>query len=193
MRQCRCVLPLPHCGFRIDESGSQSAGAGGREERSVFCCLPPSAPASLPSQSAICNPQSAIASADELGLDAARDDAARRALVEQALDGAATALRVVERELVDPHRDEAVGQLRVHVARELHGVVERLAAVRERVADGLVQVAADPFDGLRAEVWPDTGAAHRQRQVSPSLPPLAEVNDLVQTELLVEELPLVYE
>src|ERR1043166_3490304 len=86
---------------------------------------------------------------DELGLAAARDDAARRALVEQALDGAATALRVVERELVDPHRDEAVGQLRVHVARELHGVVERLAAVFERVADGLVQGAADPFGGGR--------------------------------------------
>src|SRR2546423_1428362 len=119
--------------------------------------------------------------------------AALSPLVQEALDGPTPAIRVVERELVDPHRDEAVGQLRVHVARELHGVGERVAPVVERVAYGLVQVCGDASDGLRAEFASDTVSAHRQRQVCPLLPPLSEVYDLVQPELLVEELPLVYE
>src|ERR1044071_102767 len=107
------------------------------------------------------NPKSASRNLpDELGLDPARDDAALEALVEQALDGAAAALGVVERELVDPHPDEAVGQLRVHVARELHGVRERVAAVVERELDRLAQVVRDAADGLRPEVAADDVAAH---------------------------------
>src|SRR5947207_760608 len=130
---------------------------------------------------------------DEVGDNPARDDAALGPLVQEALDGPSPALGVVERELVDPHRDEAVGQLRVHVAGELHGVGERVAPVVERVAYGLVQVCGDAADGIGAEFAADTMSVHRQRQVCPLLPPLSEVYDLAQPELLVEELPLVYE
>src|SRR5919201_5721292 len=112
--------------------------------------------------------------ADEVGDNPARDDAASGALVEEELDGAPAPLRVVERELVDPHPDEAVGELRVHVARELHGVGQGVAAVFERVADGLVEVLGDAADHLRAEVAADTVSAHRQRQVGAALPPLPE-------------------
>src|ERR1044071_481507 len=83
------------------------------------------------------------ASLHELDFDAARDDARRRALVEQTLDGLAPACRVVERQLVDPHPDEAIRRLRVHVARELHGVLKRVGAVVERVADARVQALRD--------------------------------------------------
>src|ERR1044072_8325035 len=137
--------------------------------------------------------KSEVAGLNELRLDAVRNDAALEPLVEQALDGAAAALSIVERELVDPHPDEAVGQLWVHVARELHGVRERVAPVVERELNRLAQVVRDAPDGLWPEVAPDDVAAHRERQALLLLPPLAEVYDLLEPEPLVEELPLVDE
>src|SRR2546423_3742951 len=136
--------------------------------------------------------RSAIGLADEVGDNPVRDDAALGPLVQEALDGPSPALGVVERELVDPHRDEAVGQLRVHVAGELHSVGERVAPVVERVAYGLVQVCGDAADGLRAEFAADTVSAPPQPQGFPPPPPPSPGLRPVEPQPPGEELALVY-
>src|SRR5260370_41948241 len=79
------------------------------------------------------------ASADEVDVGAVGNDAAVEAHVQKPLDGISAVWTVVERALVDVHSDEAVGQRRVEVASELHGVGQGLFAVVEGVLDTVAQ------------------------------------------------------
>ena len=86
---------------------------------------------------------------------------------------------VVAGQLVDVHRDEAVGRLAVDPAPEPLGVLERLVAVVEPDADRLAEHRRDVAEPL-AEVPPRGVHAERQRQAGLLLPPDAEVEHLVQ-------------
>src|SRR5713226_4868218 len=62
-------------------------------------------------------------SVNKLHINGVRDNAALVAFAEQTAHGFAAAFAIIERQLVDPHRDEAIGQRGIHVARELHRVL----------------------------------------------------------------------
>ena len=64
-----------------------------------------------------------------------------RSAREELADRPAPFFAVIERPAVHVHPDKLVGQRRVHVARELHGVVERGLAMLERIADAFADHA----------------------------------------------------
>src|SRR5574341_152736 len=81
---------------------------------------------------------------DEVDAHALRDDAGLEAAIEEELNGAPAALAHLDRHLVHPHPDEAIGDARVHAAREAHRVLERLRSMRERVLDRLAHEPGEP-------------------------------------------------
>src|SRR5882762_7767349 len=87
---------------------------------------------------------------------------------------------IAERPVVDVHADKFIGELGVHFARELHGVVQGflavLQAVGNAVPDGLRDLTAD----LRAQRTSHGIASERKRQACFFLPPDAEIYDAVQ-------------
>src|SRR5262245_25754077 len=133
----------------------------------------------------------AFSGLDEVDGDLPGDDPRLVPAVEEELDRLAAALPHLDRHLVDPHADEAVRDARVHAAREAHSVLERLAAVRERVLDRLPHELREPLHQRLAEVAPHGVAAQRQRQPGLLLPPDAEVEHLRQPLPAVGELALV--
>ena len=68
---------------------------------------------------------------DELNINSVRNDAAPMAFGEQAAHGFTAAFAVIEREVVHPHRDKAIGERRIHLAGELHGVLQGVFAIIE--------------------------------------------------------------
>src|SRR5947208_4781910 len=110
---------------------------------------------------------------------------------EQTLNCFAPALAVIERELIYPHRDKTIRERGIQVARELHRILQGIFAVVERVLNALLQQPRNFFDSLSAKVAADGITAHRQRQtVRVFVPPLAEVENFVQTEIVIEKLAL---
>src|ERR1700733_14412917 len=71
------------------------------------------------------------------GRHKARGGSARQKLA----NGAASFLAVIERPIVDVHANELVGELRVHIAGKLHGVIERGLAMFEGVANAIADHA----------------------------------------------------
>src|SRR5712691_12067644 len=69
---------------------------------------------------------------DELDVNRVRNDAALVAFGEQAADSFAATFAVIERQIVHPHRDKAIRQRRIHVARELHRVLQSVFAIVDR-------------------------------------------------------------
>src|SRR6185369_3936859 len=55
----------------------------------------------------------------EIYLNLVRNDTFFKPLVQQTPDGLATALAVVQRQVVDPHCDKAVGNFRLHIPGKL--------------------------------------------------------------------------
>src|SRR4051812_29466917 len=113
------------------------------------------------------------------------------ALVEQQLDGAAAVFAVIERALVHVHADELVSQLRLEVACELHGVLQSLRTMIERVLNARAQRLADLRHRLFAQTAADGVAAERQRKSVLVSPPLSEIDDLVQPGFRERELAFV--
>ena len=122
-----------------------------------------------------------------------RDDAGFVALGEEAFDGFASPLTIVEREVVDPHRNESVRKLGLHVAGKLHGICECVFAIVHRVDDALVKVFRNPLHQFRPQIAADNIAAHRERKARFLMPPLAEIEHLIQTHLVIKELAFVYQ
>ena len=85
--------------------------------------------------------------ADEVDFGLVGNDAAVVAHFQELADGFAAVFAVVQCALVDVHADEAVGQSRVEIASELHGVVEGGFAVIEGVLDRVAEgVGGDELD-----------------------------------------------
>ena len=71
----------------------------------------------------------------------------------------------------------------------MHRVSQSIFAIVERVTDALFQQIGNFANRFRAEVAPNSVAAHRQRQsVCVLVPPLTEIKDFAQTKILIEEL-----
>src|SRR6476659_6929359 len=77
--------------------------------------------------------------ADELDLDGVVVGAEALGALQQLPHGLPALVAVVARQLVDVHTDEAVGELGVQPAAELHRVLHRLFAVVEAGLDRLAQ------------------------------------------------------
>src|SRR3954464_10695356 len=111
------------------------------------------------------------------------DDAGAVALVKKDFDGAAAIFPIIERALVHIHADEFVGKPGLKVTGELHGVLERLRTMVERVLNAGAQRFADLRHRFLAQAAADGIAAKRQREPVLLHPPLSEVDDLVQSRL----------
>ena len=69
--------------------------------------------------------------AGELDVDLMWNDAALVTFLQQTPHRFATALAVIECQVVDPHRDKAIGQRGIHFARKLHRVFQSIFAMIE--------------------------------------------------------------
>src|ERR1700751_991662 len=130
-------------------------------------------------------------SADEVDVDGMWDDSALVAEREEFADGFASVVAVVQGALVDVHSDEFVGEDRIEVAGELHGVFECFVAVFETVLDAVAQSVRDGEHEVFAEGAADGVASERKRQAGLFAPPLTEVDDFVQAAMRVGELAFV--
>ena len=77
---------------------------------------------------------------NEINLYFVRDDAGLVAFGEEAFDGFAAAIAVVEREVIDPHRDKAVCESGLHIACELHCIRQSVFAVVQRIDNRSVEM-----------------------------------------------------
>src|ERR1700760_5044394 len=116
------------------------------------------------------------------------DDAALVAELEQLADRLPAVLAIVQCALVYVHADEAVRQLRVEVAGELHRIGKRLFAMIECVLNAFAQRFGDDAHRLIAQAAANRVAAQRQWQPGLLAPPLAEVEHLLETAGRVSEL-----
>ena len=101
--------------------------------------------------------------------------------LQQLDDGFAAILAVIERALVDVHADELVGHLRIEIAGKLHGVLQRFLAIVQSVLNAVAQSRAAGVHQLRAQLAANGVAAQRQRQTGLIAPPLAHVQNAVQS------------
>src|SRR6185369_9182677 len=76
-------------------------------------------------------------SADELNVNFIWNDSALVAFGEQSVHGFPATVGVIEGQLIDPHGDEPVRQVRIHIAGKLHGVSQRVLTIVERVLNAL--------------------------------------------------------
>ena len=88
---------------------------------------------------------------DEVDVGLAGDDAALITHGEDLADGFAAVIAIVQCALVDVHADEAVGEIGIEVARELHGVLECGFAVVHGMLDAGAQSVSGDALHLGAE------------------------------------------
>src|SRR5207249_11403732 len=79
----------------------------------------------------------------ELDRDGVGDDSRLVAGGEEGLDGPLPAGAVIEREVVDVHADETIRERSLQAAAEVHGVGDRLLAVRQAEGEAFLEEAAD--------------------------------------------------
>src|SRR5437762_3330045 len=96
-----------------------------------------------------------------------------------------------ERPLVHVHADKLVGEFGFHVARELHGVFQRVFAMFKRVLDAFANRPGNQTANIRAKRFAHSVAAERKRHSCLFMPPDAEIQNFVQTHLWIEKLPFV--
>src|SRR3954462_12192612 len=103
----------------------------------------------------------------------------------------AAVFAIVERAPVHVHANEAVGELMVEIARELHSILERLLAMIQRVLNALPHRCSD----LRHQLWTeralDSISPQRQWQPGFAVPPFAKVEDLLHARLPKRKLAFV--
>src|SRR6266436_653947 len=87
---------------------------------------------------------------------------------------------VAERPIVDVHAHELVGEVGVHLAGELHGVVQSLFPVFQTVRNAVTNCLGDTATQLRAQCAANGVPSQRQRQTGLLLPPDAKIDHLVQ-------------
>src|SRR3954464_8079356 len=84
----------------------------------------------------------------------AGDDSSLVSHIQQAAYCLATFRSVVQRAFVHVHPDELIGQLRIDVARELHGVGQGLFTMVERVLNAVTQGSRNFGRQLRPQATP---------------------------------------
>ena len=121
----------------------------------------------------------------------AREDSGGGSAGNQFLNGLTALVAVTQSPLVDVHADELIGDIRFHVARELHGVFQGVFAMLEAVLDALADGLGDEAAKRDSERLANGVAAERERESGLLLPPDAEIQNFVKTELGKQELALV--
>src|ERR1700683_2793063 len=98
---------------------------------------------------------------------------------------------VIERSLVHVHPDKAVSSLRIKIAGKLHRVGQSLFAMLERILNAVAQRTVYGRNQLRAQRAANRVPSQRQRQARHFLPPFPQVNNAVQSRLVIGQLPFV--
>jgi len=143
------------------------------------------------SLSEIGRPKSLRHVAEELRRRRAGNQPGLKTSVEKLLHGGAAPLAISERPAIHVHAHELVGDIRIHVPRELHRVLERLRPMFEPVGHALPDGARDAPAHLRAQRPAYGIAAERQRQLRGIEPPLPQIHHALQTQLWEQKLPFV--
>src|SRR5438128_5430432 len=108
-------------------------------------------------------------------------------------DGSASELAIIASKLIHIHSNELTGELRVHVTRVGKRMTHCLVSMRQAIIDAF----ANNFAEIMADRCRDIFAHHistkRQWQASLSLPPFAEIEDLLKTRSRIGELSLVHD
>ena len=92
--------------------------------------------------------------------------------------------------MVHIHADELLRQRLFHVARKLHGIVQRFFAIVQRVLDAVAHQAAAFRLNVRIERAEQRVGAKGQRQIVRLFPPLAEIDNQVKAAFAVGQLRL---
>ena len=103
----------------------------------------------------------------------------------------AAARAEIERPIVHVHADEPVGLGAIQIAAILQSVVERFVAMLQAVRDAFLEQPVDVANGLGAQILAERVGAQRQRQAGFVVPPLAQIDDQLQTAIAVGQLPFV--
>jgi hypothetical protein len=119
------------------------------------------------------------------------NDAAIVAHLEKLVDGFAAVGTVVERALVDVHADEPVGEGRIEVPGELHGIGEGLFTIVQSVLDAIAECVGCAGERFRAKRAANGVAAEGEGKASLLAPPLAEVEEFNEAVVGVGELAFV--
>ena len=101
----------------------------------------------------------------------------------------AAARAEIERPIVYIHSDETVGLGAVEIAAVLQGVVQRFVAMFEPVVDAFLEQPVHVAHRRRAQVFANGVGPQRQRQAGLVVPPVAQVDDQLQTAIAIGELP----
>src|ERR1700744_3594368 len=128
---------------------------------------------------------------DEVDGGSLRNDAALVAHVEELANRRAAVVAIVDGPLVHIHADEAVGEIGIEVARELHRVLQRSFAMIPRVLNALPQRVCGDELNIATQRTADGVATERQRKPGLLEPPDTQVKDLRQAVAAGGELTLV--
>src|SRR6202167_2787504 len=110
---------------------------------------------------------------------------------EQFADGAASLFAIIQRPAIHVHSHEFVGQDRIHVTRKLQSIIQRGFAMFHSKGNAFANDTADLAPEIGAQLAPNSVCAKRQGQSRNLLPPLAEVNDAVESDLGEKQLAFV--
>src|SRR6267378_856567 len=111
--------------------------------------------------------------------------------IQQPPDRFPAVIPVVEGSLVDVHADEFVGELGIEVAGELHGIGECFVAMINCILDAVAQRLGNAGNRLGAKRSANRVSAERQGQAGYFLPPLAQIDDALQSRLAIRQLAFV--
>src|SRR5258708_6905765 len=98
---------------------------------------------------------------------------------------------VAERTSVPVHAYKFIGEFRIHLARELHRVIQSFLAMLEAVGNTVAYGFGDQAAHIRTERAAHRVAAKRQGKIRKLLPPDTEIDHFVQSELRDRELTFV--
>jgi hypothetical protein len=119
--------------------------------------------------------------ADKFNFDPVRDYAGFKSEIKQLLRGHRDLLSGIDCIVIHVHADELLGQGLLHVASELHRVVQSLVGVVESVLNAFAHQAAAFALDLRIERPKQRVRAEGQGKVIGLLPPTAKVQNVVET------------
>src|SRR5207302_10992577 len=105
----------------------------------------------------------------------------------------ATSLAVAKCPTVYIHPDKLIRQLRIHIARELHGVMQRFLSMFESVCHALADGPRNLSSGLRSQRTPHGIASQRPWQLRRLQPPLTQVHHAMKSQFRELQLSLMDE
>lgn len=128
---------------------------------------------------------------DKLQIGDRWDEVSFGRFLEELADGFPTDLPIIDREFIDVHPDELIGQRRVQVAGMSQTVGDGRGAVGKPVGNAFAEDGTELGLDFHRDVPADDIAAERQGELAGAFPPFTEVEDIDETFFGVRELAFV--